>query len=42
MDDNVDEVAINQLLEEASCQSYDNGYMQNPKALANLYLNPFD
>ena len=42
LDDNVDEVAINLLLEEASSQSDDNGDILNQKALANSYLNPFD
>ena len=42
LDENPDEAAINQLLDEASSQSDDNGDMLNPKALARSYLNPFD
>ena len=41
LDENPDEAAINQLLDEASSQSDDNGDMLNPKALARSYLNPF-
>lgn len=42
LDDNAEELAINQLHEEASSQSDDNGDMLNSKALANSYLNSFD
>ena len=42
LDDNSDKVAINVLLEEASSQSDDNGYIINPKDLEISYLNPFD